>query len=39
MVPCHICHIYVIWRSKEVGDALKSSFGWQCKLEGKGVQL
>ena len=27
MVPCHICHIYGIWRSKEVGDALKSPFG------------
>ena len=25
--PCHICHIYEIWRSKDVGDALKSSFG------------
>ena len=25
--PCHICHIYRISRSKEVGDALKSSFG------------
>ena len=27
MVPCHSCHIYGIWRSKEVGDSLKSSFG------------
>ena len=27
MVPCHSCHIYEIWRNKEVGDALKSSFG------------
>ena len=26
MVPCHSCHIYGIWRSKEVGDVLKSSF-------------
>ena len=25
--PCHICYIYGIWRGKEVGDALKSSFG------------
>ena len=25
--PCHSCHIYGIWRSKKVGDALKSSFG------------
>ena len=25
--PRHICHIYGIWRRKEVGDALKSSFG------------
>ena len=24
---CHICHIYGIWKSKEVGDDLKSSFG------------
>ena len=24
---CHICHIYGICRSKEMGDALKSSFG------------
>ena len=23
---CHSCHIYGIWRSKEVGDALKKSF-------------
>ena len=27
MVRCHICHIYGIWRSKEVGDALKPLFG------------
>ena len=27
MVPCHSGHIYGIWRSKEVGDVLKSSFG------------
>ena len=27
MVPYDICDIYGIWRSKEVGDALKSSFG------------
>ena len=27
MVRCHICHIYGIWRSKEVGDALKPPFG------------
>ena len=27
MVPCHRCHIYGIWRSKEVGKVLKSSFG------------
>ena len=27
MMPCHSCHIYGIWRSKEVGDALKLSFG------------
>ena len=26
MVPCHSCHIYGIWRSKEVRKALKSSF-------------
>ena len=26
MHPCHSCHIYGIWRSKEVGDSLKSSF-------------
>ena len=27
MVPCRSYHIYGIWRSKEVGKALKSSFG------------
>ena len=27
MVPCHNSHIYGIRRSKEVGKALKSSFG------------
>ena len=28
MVPCHICHIYGTWKSKEgVGDILNSSFG------------
>ena len=27
MVPCGSCRIYGIWRSKEVGKALKSSFG------------
>ena len=27
MVPCNSCHIYGIWRSKEAGKALKSSFG------------
>ena len=26
MVPSRICHIYGIWRSKEVGHALKSLF-------------
>ena len=26
MVPCHSCHTYRIWRSKGVGDDLKSSF-------------
>ena len=38
--PCHICHIYWIWRSKEVGDALKSSF-WVVKqtTRGEGVIL
>ena len=25
MRPCHSCHIYEIWRRKELGDALKSS--------------
>ena len=24
--PCHVCHIYGIWRSKEVGEALKLTF-------------
>ena len=29
MVPCHSCHIYGTWRSKEVGrgEVLKSSNG------------
>ena len=27
MARCHFCHMYVIGRSKEVGDALKPSFG------------
>ena len=27
MGPGHSCHIYRIWRNKEVGDALKSLFG------------
>ena len=27
MVPCHSCHIYWIWRNKEVGETLKLSFG------------
>ena len=26
MVPGHSCHIYRIWRSNELGDALKPSF-------------
>ena len=26
MVPCHSCHTYRIWRSKGLGDDLKSSF-------------
>ena len=43
MVPCHSCHIYEIWRNKEVGDTLRSSFGmaaqvpnreWEFLLEG-----
>ena len=27
MMPCHSCHIYGIWKSKEVGKALKPLFG------------
>ena len=27
MVRGHSCHIYGVWRSKEMGDILKSSFG------------
>ena len=27
MMPCYSCHIYKVWMSKEVGKALKSSFG------------
>ena len=26
MVPCHICHIYGIWRNKEVGGCFKALF-------------
>ena len=26
MVPCHSCHTYRIWRTKGLGDDLKSSF-------------
>ena len=29
--PCHTCHIYGIWRSKEVRNPLKYHLGWQCK--------
>ena len=38
--PCHISHIYGIWRSKEVGDALKSLF-WVAlqTTRGEGVIL
>ena len=27
MMPCHICHIYGIWKNKEVGGCFKLSFG------------
>ena len=27
MVPCCSCHIYGIWKSKEVGKAIKLPFG------------
>ena len=38
--PCHICHIYGIWRSKEVGDILKLSFGVAMQTtRGEGVIL
>ena len=38
--PCHICHIYEIWRRKDVGDPLKSSFGVAMQAtRGEGVIL
>ena len=36
MVPGHSCHIYGIWISKEMGDALKSSFGVAMQARRKG---
>ena len=38
--PYHICHIYEIWRTKDVGDALKSSFGVAMQAtRGEGIIL
>ena len=37
MVPGHSCHISGIWTSKEVGYALKSSFGMVGGGEGGGA--
>ena len=39
MVPCHICQIYGIWRSKEVRRTLKSSFGVAMQATRKGTIL
>ena len=35
IAPCHICLIYGIWGSKEVGDPLQSPLG-KCKQQGEG---
>ena len=37
--PCHTCHIYEIWRSKEVRDPLKSSFGMTMQASTGGRQF
>ena len=34
IMPCHSCLIYGIWRSKEVGDTLKLSFGLAMQATG-----
>ena len=36
MVPGHICHIYEIWRNKEVTNALKSSIRVVMKAKSEG---
>ena len=37
--PCHTCHIYGIWRSKEVRDPLKSSFGMTMQASTGGGEV
>ena len=39
MTPCHICPIYGIWGSKEVGGCFKviNHLGSQCKAQGEEV--
>ena len=38
MVPSHSWHIYEIWRSKEMGDSLKSSFGVAMQATREGAR-
>ena len=39
LVRFHFYHIFGIWKSKGVGDALKSLFGWHSKSERRGAIL